>query len=379
MRIYQIVSNFHKVSPSSNMAIYSHAAWLSNGLVASGNEVSLFASGDSETDAKLFSVTPIPTNQMDISADLKKNYVNLLISKCYSRAGSADIIHAHFSILNLFYSVLSETPTIQSIHSPLTDDQKIILEHFKTQKFISFSMAQRKQMPNLNWVANIYHGVDTNRFAFNQFPKNYFLFLGRITEDKGVHNAIAAAKEAGVPLVIAGRSYPAENYWHSQVEPHIDGKMISYVGELDFDKKIECIKNARGLLLPIQTEEAFGMVMIEAMSCGTPVIAFNRGSIPEIVSHGKTGYVVKDVQEMANAMKYINKIKRENCRKRAERFFSVEKMVKGYISVYERILTEKNFRKERRLERAVPNNTTKISKSPKGLYYKIKKSLKKKK
>ncbi len=375
MKIYQIVSNIHKLSPTSNKAIYSHAAWLANGLVSAGHEVSLFASGDSETNAKLFSVTPTATGEMDISDDLRKNYVYLLISKCYSQTKDADIIHAHFSILNLFYSVLSDTPTLQSIHSPLTEDQKTILEHFKNQKFISFSLAQRKQMPNLNWVANIYHGVDMQKFAFNPFPKNYFLFLGRITEDKGVHNAIEAAKSAGVPLVIAGRSYPEENYWHKQVEPHIDGKMVSYIGELDFDKKIEWLKNARGLLLPVQIEEAFGMVMIEAMSCGTPVIAFNRGSIPEIVSHGKTGYVVKDVQEMVNAIKYINKIKREDCRKRAENFFSIEKMVKGYINIYKRIISEEKFKKDKKENRDALGAITKVLKSiPKPLRKKSKES-----
>ena len=344
MKISQLVSNFHKVSPTANLAIYSHVAWLANELSSAGHEVNLFASGDSETNAKLFSVTATETAQMDIKEELRKNYMHLLASKCYSQVNNTDIIHSHFSLTSLFYSVLCDVPTVHSIHTPLTEDQKIILENFKNQKFISFSLAQRKQMPNLNWFANIYHGVDTQKFAFNPFPKNYFLFLGRITEDKGLHNAIAAAKEANVPLVIAGRSYPEEGYWHKEVEPHVDGKMISYIGELGFDKKIEWIKNARALLLPVQVEEIFGMVMIEALSCGTPVIAFDRGSISEIVSHGKTGYVVKDVQEMANAIKCINKIKREDCRKRAERFFSVEKMVEGYIKTYQRILTEKEFR-----------------------------------
>ncbi|MBU2036883.1 glycosyltransferase, partial [Patescibacteria group bacterium] len=238
MKIFQLVSNYHPVYPSSNQAIYSHVAWLTNGLVARGHEVNLFASGDSETDANLFSITPLATSQMGISENLRRNYFHLLTSICYARAAKADIIHAHFNISNIFYSNLVTTPTIQSFHTPLKEDEKIILESFKTQKFVSFSLAQRKQMPQLNWVGNIYHGVDTNKFAFNPTPQDYFLYLGRITEEKGIHFAIESAKAANVPLIIAGRSYLTESYWQSQIEPHIDDKMVRYVGEADFDKKI---------------------------------------------------------------------------------------------------------------------------------------------
>jgi glycosyltransferase involved in cell wall biosynthesis len=347
MKIHQLVSNLHKTSDVSNQAIYSHVAWLTNGLVERGHKVNLFASGDSETDGQLFSVTPIATSKMEINENLKKNFVHLLISKCYTQASQADIIHAHFSLLNLFYSGMVKTPTVQSIHSPLTENQKIILKNFKTQKFVSFSLAQRKQMPELNWIANIYHGIDTKIFAFNPDPQDYFLYLGRITEEKGVHMAIEAAKATNIPLIIVGRSYPTEGYWHSQIEPHIDGKMIRYVGEANFEKKIEWLKNAKALLFPTQYEEIFGLAMIEAMSCGTPVIGRNMGSVSEIIQDKKTGYVVEDVPEMIKAIKNIDKIKREDCRKRAEVFFSVEKMVTGYINIYERIIKEQKFRENK--------------------------------
>lgn len=353
MKIFQLVSNLHKVSPESNQAIYSHVAWLTNGLAERNHQVNLFASGDSETNGNLFSVTPGPLNQMEISENLKKNYLHLLISKCYSQAKNADIIHAHFNLSNLFYSDLINVPTVQSIHSPLTPDQKTILENFKTRRFVSFSLAQRKQMPDLNWVGNIYHGIDTKKFAFNAKPQDYFLYLGRITEEKGVHFAIEAAKAANVPLIIAGRSYLTEGYWHSQMEPHIDGKMIRYVGEADFQKKIEWLKNAKALLFPTQYEEIFGLVMIEAMSCGTPIIGWENGSIPEIIEDKKTGYVVNSVNEMIGAINNIEKISREECRKRAEIFFSVEKMVTGYVKIYEKIIKEHNFRNNKNRQKDI--------------------------
>lgn len=353
MKIFQLVSNYHPVFPSSNHAIYSHVAWLTNGLVSHNHEVNLFASGDSETNANLFSVTPMATSKMEISEGLRKNYFHLLASKCYARAAKADIIHAHFNISNLFYANLVTTPTIQSFHTPLKEDEKNILENFKTQKFVSFSLAQRKQMPQLNWVGNIYHGVDTNKFAFNPTPQDYFLYLGRITEEKGIHFAIEAAKSANVPLIIVGRSYLTESYWQSQIEPHIDGKMVRYVGEANFEQKIEWLKNAKALLFPTQYDEIFGLVMIEAMACGTPVIGWNTGSVPEIIQDKKSGYVVNDVSEMVEAIKNINKINRSDCLKRAENLFSVEKMVNGYIKIYDRIIKEHSFSQEKKSKKDI--------------------------
>jgi len=348
MKISQLVSNLHPVSPSSNQAIYSHAAWLTNGLVERGHQVNLFAAGNSETTGQLFSVTPENTNQPEISEGLKKNYLHLLISKCYNSAENTDIIHAHFNISNLFYADLVDKPTIQSIHSPITADQKIILEQFKSRRFVSFSLAQRKQMPELNWIGNIYHGIDTKKFVFNPKPLDYFLYLGRITEEKGIHLAIEAAEAAKVPLIIVGRSYATEGYWHSKLEPHIDGKMVRYVGEADLEKKIDWLKNAKALLFPTQYDEIFGLVMIEAMSCGTPVIGWNNGSVPEIIQDKKTGYVVDTTSEMIDAIKNIEKINRTDCRKRAENLFSVEKMVNGYINIYQRIIKEHRFRQDKK-------------------------------
>jgi len=194
-------------------------------------------------------------------------------------------------------------------------------------------------MPELNWVANIYHGVDTNLFPYNLKPKDYILYLGRVTEDKGVHLAIEAAKRAGVQLIIAGKTYSTEGYWHAMIESNIDGKTVRYVGEQSMEGKIELIQNAKALIFPTQCNEVFGYVMIEAMSCGTPVIAWNNGSVPEVIKHGVSGFIVNSVDEMVTAINSINEIDRANCRQRAVDLFSIEKMVSGYERVYNKALS----------------------------------------
>lgn len=340
MKIAQLVSNFHRVAADSNQAIYSHVAWLTNGLVETGNDVTLFAASDSESKARLSGIGPATGQNQTLTADQRKHLVHLLISKCYEKANEFDVIHSHFNLLSAFYSKLVSTPTVQSFHSPIDPGTKEILKNFQDNSYISFSLAQRKQMPELNWIANIYHGVDMGKFAFNPQPKDYFLYLGRITEEKGVHFAIEAARTADVPLIIAGRSYPTEGYWHEKIEKQIDGKQIKYVGEANFQAKIELLQNAKAVLFPTQYDEVFGLVMIEAQACGTPVIGWNKGSVAEVVEDGHTGHIVKDVKDMVKSIKLVDKINREACRDRAVKLFSVEKMVSGYEKVYLRIMEE---------------------------------------
>ncbi|MCX6742819.1 MAG: glycosyltransferase, partial [Candidatus Parcubacteria bacterium] len=247
-----------------------------------------------------------------------------------------------FTLLSSFYSGLVDIPTLISIHSPIDKEIKPLLQAFKNNYYVSFSLAQRKQMPELNWFANIYHGVDTKKFSFNSRPKDFFLYLGRITEEKGVHLAIEAAQAANVPLIIAGLSYVEEKYWHEKIEKNIDGKNIRYVGQANLEQKIKYLQNAKAVLFPSQYNEVFGLVMIEAMACGTPVIAWKNGSVPEVIKHRKTGYMVKSVDDMVKAINMIDKVSREETRKRAETYFSIEKMVDGYEKVYDKIIDDFN-------------------------------------
>jgi glycosyltransferase involved in cell wall biosynthesis len=338
MRIAQLVSNYYKVGPYEKRAIYSAAAWLCNTLVDRGHDVTLFGAANSESKAKLRSLKVNALTELDLTPEQRQYYIHMLLSECFARASEFDIIHSHFTIQSSSYSRLVNVPVVQSIHSPITDQLKPLLKFYKHHNYISFSLAQRKLMPELNWVANIYHGVDTKIFAYNAKPSDYLLYLGRITDDKGVHLAIAAAKATKQKLIIAGSSYPEEKYWQREIEPHIDGVNIRYVGNADFYTKIEYLQNAKAVLFPSQWEEPFGLVMIEAMSCGTPVIGWQSGSVPEVIEDGETGYLVKTISGMTKAIKHIEKIDRQACRDRVERFFSVEKMVSGYEKVYGRMI-----------------------------------------
>lgn len=350
LHIAQISTASHPIALDQNKAIYSHIAQLTEGFSQLGNSVTLFGHKDSKTSAKIHDL------QLNYKEDIAKSLARYeqwsLISDCFleARKGTFDIIHSHVTVMTgLFSRLEKETPTLISVHSPIEEWMKPILLKHKDEKYISFSLAQREQLPELNWYANIYHGIDTELFAFNESPDDYILFLGRITHDKGVHVAIQSCIEAGENLKIAGRSYGSETYWHEQVEPYINGKNIRYVGEVSLEEKIPLIQNAKAIVFPTFYREAFGYVLIEAMSCGTPVIAFPNGSVTEIVRDGKTGFLVNSEEEMVEALKKIDTIDRNECRKRAELFFSQKKMVKHYESVYRRVLQENEFKKNKKL------------------------------
>jgi len=347
MKIIEIAPDLHAINSIANNAIYSHTATLSDGLTDMGHDVHVFCSEESVSRAKMHTFNP-PLSKIDISERIKRLHTFMHIAKAFefAKKEKADIIHSHFTLLSSFFYKLVDIPTVLSIHSPISEDIKPFMDNYKDCKFISFSLAQRKQMPELNWYANIYHGVDTSIFSYEPEPEEYMLYLGRVTEEKGVHFAIETAKATGIPLKIAGPSYPNEGYWHKKIEPFIDGKLIQYVGHVNFFDKIKLLQKAKMVLFPTMYHEAFGYVLIEAMSCGTPVIGFGNGSVPEIIKHGKTGYVVNNVEEMIKAVGGIDKIERKVVRKRAEDLFSLRKMISGYEKVFKRIIEENKFKKD---------------------------------
>lgn len=347
MKIAQLNSAFYKTEPNSNHAIYSHVAWLVNGLVGLDHEVTFYGAKNSEIDCKVESVLPKPASELKLRDDIRRYYTSLLVSKCYQSSSSYDLIHSHLNLVPSFYAPLVNIPTVTSIHTPVSKEVYRLMTKCSGGNYISFSLSQRKAMPKLNWVANIYHGIDTTLFPFNAKPKPYLFYLGRVTEQKGVHLAIEAAKASGMQLIIAGYSYQDEGYWHEKIEKYIDGKTVRYVGEADFKQKIEYLRNATALLFPTQVNEHFGYCMIEAMACGTPVIGWKNGSVPEVVGDKKAGYVVDSVGGMVKAIKNIDKIDRQAVRDRVERLFSVEKMVSGYQKVYQRVIDDYQSKKKK--------------------------------
>jgi len=250
-----------------------------------------------------------------------------------------DIIHIHPVDRVLPFALLTKTPIVYTLHDPVYSWKAKIFKMYQTknQYFISISDAQRKPAPNLNWAGTVYNGIDLNLFSFNPNPKNYFLFTGRILPKKGPHLAIKAAVKAKENLVIAGAPRSGK-FWEKEIKPFLKRKNIKYVGFLSQEKLPKFYQEAKALLSPIQWEEPFGLTFIESMACGTPVIAFDRGSAREVINNGKTGFVVKNIEEMIEAIKKIDQIKREDCRAWVEKNFTIERMVNDYEKVFYQII-----------------------------------------
>jgi len=274
-----------------------------------------------------------------------------LISLIYKEAQKEkiDLIHIHPVDRALpFGLAIKNIPVVYTLHDPIYPWRAEIFRMFQTknQYFISLSNAQRKPSPDLNWLATIYNGLDLKKFPFSKKPKNHCLFLGRLLPTKGVKEAIIAAKIAKENLIIAG--VPSEGeYWEKEIKPYLGlhpptAPNIQYVGNIPYEKTYQYYGQAKVTLCPIQWEEPFGLTFIESMACGTPVIAFDRGSAREVIKDGKTGFVVKNISEMIKAIKKINQIKRENCRKWVEENFTIERMVNDYEKVFYRIIQRGN-------------------------------------
>jgi glycosyltransferase involved in cell wall biosynthesis len=310
------------------------ASNIAEGLVVKGIDVTLFASGDSITAGKLVYSSERPYAE-DASADVKVNEC-LHISQLFERASEFDIIHNHYDFLPLTYSRLINTPVLTTIHgfsSPLI--VPVYKKYNATTHYVSISHANRH--PDLNYIATVYNGIDTNEFTFREQAGDYLLFFGRIHPEKGTREAIELAKRCGKKLIIAGLIQDAE-YYNAFVHPFIDNEAIVYAGNCSPQERDDLLGNALALLHLILFDEPFGLSLAEAMCCGTPVIAFNRGSMPELIEQGKTGFLVDTVEEAVSAIEQLSDINRMHCRKRAMTMFSKEKMTDDYIQVYQQIL-----------------------------------------
>jgi glycosyltransferase involved in cell wall biosynthesis len=313
---------------------------ITEGLVKKGHDVTLFATKDSITSAKLIAVCPRPYNEdSTINTRLYECWHN---STCYEMADKFDIIHNNFDFPPLTYSKLVKTPTVTTVHGFNNPEIINLYRKYKDNYFISISYADRKHAPDLNWIGNVYHGIQLEQFNFNNNPQDYLLFLGRISRDKGTHLAIEVAKKANKNLIISGIIPPEEKeYYEKLVKPNIDGKQIKFVGPADPIKRDKLFRNAYATLHMINFDEPFGLTLVESMACGTPVIAINRGSIPEVIKDGVTGFVVKDINEAISKVSEISKIDRANCRKRVEENFTVDIMVDNYIKIFFEIVNKK--------------------------------------
>lgn len=307
---------------------------IAEGLVERGIDVTLFASADSITTGKLVSVCEQPYAE---HAEVDPKVAECLhISHLMEHAHHYDIIHNNFDFLPLSYSRLIKTPMVTTIHG--FSSPKIIPVYKKynnTSYYVSISNSDRS--PELNYTATVYNGIDTREFSFNAESGEVLLFFGRIHPDKGVSEAIEIAKKSNRKLIISGLIQDQE-YFTKKVSPYIDGQEIIYVGNSGSVDRNRLLGGAFALLHPIGFEEPFGLSVAEAMICGTPVIAFNRGAMPELIVNGKTGFLVNNVDEAVEAVNSIEFINRRDCMEWASSTFSREKMVDGYLDVYRKIL-----------------------------------------
>ncbi len=309
---------------------------LTEGLVERGLDITLFASADSLTQARLAAVCPRPYSE-DSSLD-PKVWECLHIAAVFERAAEFDLIHNHFDFLPLSYSGLVSTPVLTTIHGFSSERILPVYQKYQhTAYYVSISQADRH--PSLDYIATIHHGIDLNEFTLRPTPDDYLLFFGRIHPDKGVVEAIEVARQTARRLIIAG-IIQDQDYFDQQIAPHLDGEQIRYLGSVGPQQRDELLGGAYALLHLVNFAEPFGLSMIEAMACGTPVIARPLGSIPEIVRHGETGFIINSLEEAVAAVQAIPQLDRRSIHRYAAQHFSRERMVDDYIRVYREVVRQ---------------------------------------
>ena len=307
---------------------------LAEELVESGLDVTLFASGDSQTRAKLVAVSPRPYSE---DASIEPKVAECLhIAEVFERAAEFDVIHNNFDFLPLTYSGLTETPLLTTIHGFSSPSILPVYKKYNGRThYVAISEADKS--PQLDYVAVIHHGIDIAQFPFVEDYGAYLLFFGRIHHDKGVYEAIQVAQRAGMKLLIAGIIHD-QDYFDSRVQPYLDGNLVEYIGPVGPVERAEVLGHASAVLHLVNFDEPFGLSMVESLACGTPVIAFRRGSIPEIIRHGETGFIVDHVDQAVEAVGAVQRLKRSVCREDAQSRFSHTRMAQDYIRVYGEIL-----------------------------------------
>ncbi len=323
------------IPPTGYGGIESVVSLLADGLVEAGHEVTLFASGDSRTNATLASVfrEAQPSRIGSASIDLRHALA------CYERAAEFDVVNDHSGPLAAALGGLVSTPVVHTVHGPLDDVARGSYEAVATLAprvgLVSLSLSQRKPAPNLPWVANCANGLDVAAYPLRRERGDYLLYLGRLSPDKGAHRAIEIARRAGLPIKLAGKKRePAEEKYFDEAVRPLLGEGAEYLGETSHEKKVQLLQHARATLFPIDWEEPFGLVMIESMASGTPVIATRRGAVPEVVEHERSGVVVDDWADMVDAIADADRIDAVECRRSVEERFSPERMVREYEAVY---------------------------------------------
>jgi glycosyltransferase involved in cell wall biosynthesis len=342
MRIAQVAPLYESVPPKLYGGTERVVSWLTEELVRLGHEVTLFASGDSMTTARLVAGCPESLRLSPESIDHLAHHV-VLLEEVLRHKDEFDLIHFHIDYLHYPLSRRERYLHVTTLHGRLDiPDLAPLYRVFTDIPVISISDAQREPLPKLNWQGTVHHGLPLENYKFHRKVGDYLAFLGRTSPEKGLDRAIEIAQSAGMRLKIAAKVDKADQeYFESVIQPLLKSPDIEFVGEIGYPEKNEFLGNAAALLFPISWPEPFGIVMIEAMACGTPVIAYPFGSIPEVVADGISGYLVSDQTSAVEAIKKVGEIDRKRVRKHFEQHFTADRMALNYLKIYERMVSRK--------------------------------------
>jgi glycosyltransferase involved in cell wall biosynthesis len=340
MRIAQVAPLYESVPPKQYGGTERIVSYLTEALIRQGHDVTLFASGDSETAARLIPVCHRSLRLDERSMDQLAHHV-LLLEQVSQRAHEFDVIHFHIDYLHFPVSRLLRIPHVTTLHGRLDiPDLAPLYNEFRETPVVSISNSQREPVPWANWQATIYHGLPEDLLRFRSEAGKYLAFLGRICPEKRVDRAIEIAKQTGIPLKIAAKIDPVDKrYFKRVVQPLLRNCSIAeWVGEISDQQKDEFLGNAYALLFPIDWPEPFGLVMIEAMACGTPVIAYEGGAVAEVIEQGRTGFIVTELEDAIDAVRRVPDLSRARCRQVFEKRFTATRMARDYVKVYMRII-----------------------------------------
>jgi glycosyltransferase involved in cell wall biosynthesis len=313
---------------------------LAEGLVDAGHAVTLFATGDSRTRAATRALLPRALTPMGFATkESTLPFERAHAAWAFAQAADFDLIHDHTKAAGVTLAPSVATPVLTTVHNDFSPERRQLYLAHPDHAYVAISHAHARRCPELNFLGVVYNGMDLKAPVFRACKENYMLFLGRLCAEKGTQTAIAVARALGIPLVLAGKIDPVDaDYVAQRIMPHVDGASIRYVGEVTGRQKWELIAGARCLLFPIQWPEPFGLVMIEAMACGTPVVATRWGSVPEVVAHGETGWIADDFEGLLEGVRAAVTIDPRACRRRVAERFGTAAMVAGYLALYERLL-----------------------------------------
>ena len=342
LRIAQLAPLYERIPPKLYGGTERVVSYVTEELVRRGHDVTLFASGDSLTSAKLAPGCPRAL-RLEGKPEIGVCLQLPMISDVYEgAAGHFDVVHSHVDYWSLPFAQLTSVPTVTTMHGRLDlEELKPVYARYKRAQLVSISDSQRTPLPFMNWVATIYHGLPRDLLRYSASPGKYLAFLGRISPEKRPDIAIDVARKAGIPFKLAAKVDVVDReYFESVIKPRLCPPDVEYIGEIAEHEKSEFLGNALALLFTIDWPEPFGLAMIEALACGTPVVARPCGSVPEVIEPGITGYVAREVDELIDAIKKVESLSRENCRKQFERRFTAEVMVDRYEDVYLRAMGE---------------------------------------